>query len=172
MVEHIIEQTAQKVKENQNLQNTDYLDAEGLCWCGICGERKENRYKVLGHERILPCLCRCDREKLEAQKEEERKQDFAIKVSNLKSVGLTEPRFREWRFENDNGSTPKLDIARQYVENWKDMQQRNIGYVLMGPVGTGKSFFAGCVANRLMEQGIPVMMTNFSRILINQALCR
>ena len=165
MVEHIIEQTAQKVKENQNLQNTDYLDAEGLCWCGICGERKENRYKVLGHERILPCLCRCDREKLEAQKEEERKQDFAIKVSNLKSVGLTEPRFREWRFENDNGSTPKLDIARQYVENWKDMQQRNIGYVLMGPVGTGKSFFAGCVANRLMEQGIPVMMTNFSRIL-------
>ena len=28
MVEHIIEQTAQKVKENQNLQNTDYLDAE------------------------------------------------------------------------------------------------------------------------------------------------
>ena len=165
MVEHIIEQTAQKVKENQNLKNTDYLDAEGLCWCGICGERKENRYKVLGHERILPCLCRCDREKLEAQKEEERKQDFAIKVSNLKSVGLTEPRFREWRFENDNGSTPKLDIARQYVENWKDMQQRNIGYVLMGPVGTGKSFFAGCVANRLMEQGIPVMMTNFSRIL-------
>lgn len=46
MVEHIIEQTAQKVKENQNLKNTDYLDAEGLCWCGICGERKENRYKI------------------------------------------------------------------------------------------------------------------------------
>ena len=92
MVEHIIDQTAQKVKENQHLKNTDYLDAEGLCWCGICGERKENRYKVLGHDRILPCLCRCDREKLEAQKEEERRQDFAIKVSNLKSVGLTEPR--------------------------------------------------------------------------------
>ena len=30
MVEHIIKQTAQKVKENQNLKNTDYLDAEGL----------------------------------------------------------------------------------------------------------------------------------------------
>lgn len=45
------------------------------------------------------------------------------------------------------------------------MQQRNIGYVLMGPVGTGKSFFAGCIANALMEQGIAVMMTNFSRIL-------
>ena len=56
MVEHIIEQTAQKVKENQNLKNTDYLDAEGLCWCGICGERKENRYKVLGHLELQALL--------------------------------------------------------------------------------------------------------------------
>ena len=35
----------------------------------------------------------------------------------------------------------------------------------MGPVGTGKSFFAGCIANALLEQGERVMMTNFSRIL-------
>ena len=45
------------------------------------------------------------------------------------------------------------------------MRKKNIGYMVMGPVGTGKSFFAGCVANALMEQGISVMMTNFSRIL-------
>lgn len=31
----------------------------------------------------------------------------------------------------------------------------------MGPVGTGKSFFAGCIANALLEQGERVMMTNF-----------
>ena len=42
MVEHIIDQTVQKVKENQHMKNTDYLDAEGLCWFGICGERKDN----------------------------------------------------------------------------------------------------------------------------------
>ena len=34
-----------------------------------------------------------------------------------------------------------------------------------GDVGTGKSFFAGCIANALLEQGVPVLMTNFSRIL-------
>lgn len=38
-------------------------------------------------------------------------------------------------------------------------------YILWGEVGTGKSFFAGCIANALMEQGISVMMTNFSKIL-------
>ena len=51
------------------------------------------------------------------------------------------------------------------MEHWQDMKQKNVGYFLMGPVGTGKSFFAGCIANALMEQCVAVMMTNFSRIL-------
>lgn len=83
---------------------------------------------------------RCDRNRLEKQKEEDRKREFDIRVSSLKSVGLTEPRFREWRFENDNGSNPKLDIARKYVNEWEEMRKKNIGYMVMGPVGTGKSF--------------------------------
>ena len=82
-----------------------------------------------------------------------------------KSVGLRERRFWEWKFENDNGSNQKILIARQYVENWTDMKRKNVGLLLMGPVGTGKSFFAGCIANALLEQGERVMMTNFSRIL-------
>ncbi len=35
----------------------------------------------------------------------------------------------------------------------------------MGRVGTGKSYFAGCIANALMEQEVPVCMTNFAAIL-------
>ena len=45
------------------------------------------------------------------------------------------------------------------------MKRKNVGLLLIGPVGTGKSFFAGCIANALLEQGERVMMTNFSRIL-------
>jgi DNA replication protein DnaC len=36
------------------------------------------------------------------------------------------------------------------------------GYLLWGKVGTGKSYFAGCIANALMEQEVTVRMTNFS----------
>ena len=39
------------------------------------------------------------------------------------------------------------------------------GLLIWGDVGTGKSFFAGCIANALLEKGVPVLMTNFSRIL-------
>ena len=40
-----------------------------------------------------------------------------------------------------------------------------MGLLLWGPVGTGKSFIAGCIANALLDQGVPVMMTNFARLL-------
>ena len=41
----------------------------------------------------------------------------------------------------------------------------NYGLLLWGRVGTGKSYFAGCIANALMEQEVPVCMTNFAAIL-------
>ena len=36
---------------------------------------------------------------------------------------------------------------------------------VLGGVGTGKSYLAGCIANALMEKEIPVRMTNFALIL-------
>ena len=45
------------------------------------------------------------------------------------------------------------------------MQEENIGYLLRGGVGTGKSYFANCSANALMEQEIAVCITNFALIL-------
>ena len=38
--------------------------------------------------------------------------------------------------------------------DWPTMQEENIGYLLWGGVGTGKSYFAGCIANALMEQEV------------------
>ena len=49
--------------------------------------------------------------------------------------------------------------------DWEDMKAGNIGYLLWGSVGTGKSYLAGCIANALMEQEISVKMTNFAAVL-------
>ena len=45
------------------------------------------------------------------------------------------------------------------------MEEKALGLILWGDVGTGKTFFAGCIANALLDRGVPVLMTNFSRIL-------
>jgi len=72
---------------------------------------------------------------------------------------------REWTFANDNGRNPQMKTAHFYVEHWEDMKAGNIGYLLWGSVGTGKSYLAGCIANALMEKEISVKMTNFAIIL-------
>lgn len=51
------------------------------------------------------------------------------------------------------------------MEQWDSMKAQNMGLLLWGGVGTGKSFFAGCIANALLAQGVPVLMTNFAKIL-------
>lgn len=72
---------------------------------------------------------------------------------------------RKWTFENDNGRNPQMDKARFYADNWEAMRDENIGYLFWGSVGTGKSYLAACIANALMEQEIPVRMTNFAAVL-------
>ena len=55
--------------------------------------------------------------------------------------------------------------AHAYVEHWAEAFKKNVGLLLFGDVGTGKSFLAGCIANALLDQDVPVLMTNFPTIL-------
>ena len=51
------------------------------------------------------------------------------------------------------------------IQRRKAQGLQDIGLLLFGDVGTGKSFLAGCIANALLEQDVPVLMTNFPTIL-------
>jgi DNA replication protein DnaC len=42
---------------------------------------------------------------------------------------------------------------------------QNIGLLIFGNVGTGKTYFAACIANALTDKGVPVIMTSFSTIV-------
>ena len=82
-----------------------------------------------------------------------------------KAQGLQDRYLYDYTFANDNGQNPLMDKACAYVENWKEAYKNNTGLLLFGDVGTGKSFFAGCIANALLDRDVPVLMTNFPTIL-------
>ena len=86
-------------------------------------------------------------------------------VHRLKSDGFSDTEMCNWTFANDNGRNPQMKHAHRYVDKWAEVRTKNIGLLLWGGVGTGKSFFAGCIANALMEQEVSVRMTNFASIL-------
>ena len=101
---------------------------------------------------------------MECESAEERRRHLDT-VMELKRRGFTDLTMQEWTFAHDNGKCPQMSKAHLYVEHWEQMRENNYGLLLWGKVGTGKSYFAGCIANALMEQEISVRMTNFSAIL-------
>ncbi len=146
----------------------DYMGDDGLLYCGKCHTPKEAYFAAgknfLGRDRH-PAECDCRRAERERREKEETEKKHNDEVERLKRNGFTDTAMREWTFGNDNGNCPQIEKAHFYVEHWETMKSENIGYLLWGNVGTGKSYFAGCIANALMEQEIPVRMTNFAAIL-------
>lgn len=112
-----------------------------------------------------PVECSCQRTEREKQEALISRQKHSDLVRRLKAEGFSNPAMLNWTFENDNGRSPQMHHAHRYVEQWQTMRAENLGLLLWGGVGTGKSFLVGCIANALMEQEVPVRMTNFARIL-------
>ncbi len=144
----------------------DYTGEDGLLYCGKCHTPKQFRMTAPPMEgRIFPCPCQCEQEHQEREAAEQEAHRRRQAVADLKGRGFTDPAMREWTFANDNGKCPQMKHARFYIEHWEQMKAENIGYLLWGGVGTGKSYFAGCIANALMEREVAVRMTNFALIL-------
>ena len=148
------------------LEPGDYTGADGLLYCGKCRTPKQFRMDKPPLEgRLLPCPCQCEQERIDRETAEQAAHRHRQIVADLKRRGFTDPAMHEWTFANDNGKCPQMKHAHFYVEHWDTMLAENIGYLLWGGVGTGKSYFAGCIANALMEREITVRMTNFALIL-------
>ena len=151
-IEKIFEQSVSSIPENPE----DYYGKDGLLYCGSCHTPKEAFFTkgiaLMGkNKHPVECSChRTEREKQEALISQKKHSDL---VRRLKNEGFSDPAMLDWTFENDNVRSPQT------------MRSENLGLLLWGGVGTGKSFLAGCIANALMEQEVPARMTNFARIL-------
>lgn len=48
-----------------------------------------------------------------------------------------------WTFQNADRENHAIKIAEDYVANWGEMKRNHMGYLIWGPIGTGKSYLAG-----------------------------
>ena len=159
-----MEQLPSSIPENIE----DYYGEDGLLYCGKCHTPKEAFFAkdiALMGKNKHPVECSCQRIERTTQEALISQQKHSDLVRRLKTEGFSDPAMLNWTFENDNGRNLQMHHAHRYVEQWQTMRSENLGLLLWGGVGTGKSFLAGCIANALMEQEVPVRMTNFARIL-------
>ena len=142
----------------------EYLGENGLLYCEKCHTPIQCRKLVFGKTRTLPCTCKCRQEEMRKRKAEDEARERIQQIDRLKSAGIQERHLLDWRFDVAE-DTDTIRWAKNYVANWKKVRAENLGLLLWGDVGTGKSFAAACIANALLEQATPVLMTNFSKIL-------
>ena len=109
--------------------------------------------------------CACDRKAYEEEQKYFKDKEHRELVSRNTSICFDESRMEEWTFENADMSDAVMHKAKNYVDNWEEMKRNHIGCLFWGPVGTGKSYIAGCIANDLLKREVTVKMTNFNTII-------
>lgn len=146
-------------------RDDEQLGADGLLRCTCCGTPRQKQMEVLGRQYRVRCLCACQAEAAQKAEEARKAVEQRDRVSRYRSLGMTDETLKQATFENDRYGFPEMAIAKRYVDQWKQMRQNATGLILWGPVGTGKTYIAACIANALLDKAVPVMMTSFGRIL-------
>ena len=150
----------------EELRSDEYIVNDGLIYCSKCHTPRQKRIEVSGKTIEPRCMCACQTEDYDQREQERKHREFLDIVAKNRSIGLPDPGLRKHTFENDLGYNPKqMRMAKRYVQHWEELRKNATGLLLWGDVGTGKSFIAGCIANALLDKGVPVIMTNFARLL-------
>lgn len=142
---------------------TEYMK-DGHTYCKTCHERKDGEVKnLMDMKFIFKNNCKCDRERLEKQKQREKEQE----IERLKRSCFISMSQWAYTFDNYKGEKDKsYIIAKNYVKEYEQMKKENIGLLLCGTVGSGKTYLACCIANALIEEYmIRVKIRNFAQII-------
>lgn len=163
----IVDTVNARILRQYSKKEGDYRDKDGLLVCGNCHTPKECILtRSDGTTRTVHCACDCSVRQNAREAEEKRKRDRMQRLDSMRRTGFPDAEMREWTFANsDHADQRDETIARKYAVNFNAMREQGIGLLLCGQVGTGKSYLAAAIANELISQGTPCLMTNFSRII-------
>ena len=167
METNILENMVREASRDSHHKEGDYLNEDGLLMCGKCHTPKQCRFIASwdGKEKKPYTDCVCERERRNAEEQARQAQNLHIEINRLRKLGFPDGEMANWTFKADDGTNKTAsDIAHRYVDNFAEMKKHGKGLLFYGPVGTGKTFLAACIANELINQGRPCLVTNFARI--------
>ena len=149
-----------------DLRDDEYLHpVNGLIYCKKCKAPKQILVMISNHLQPVRVQCRCEMKRYQDDQDAQRRKDVRIESDHLREIGVQDPSLVHYTFDKDRGFCNKLNLARQYAEQFDSNPRKNHGLLLWGDVGTGKSFFAGCIVNALLDRGILAVMTNLPRLM-------
>lgn len=149
------------------------MAADGMEHCATCGEPLMLALNFngaiaeqLGSTRYVPRNCQCMRDMFAREEAagEERKRKRIIDSARIE--GIPEEKWRKNTFAADDGRNVKVRrMCEKYVAKWEEMIDGNFGLAFVGANEGGKTFWASCIANALIDAGASVLMTTIPQLI-------
>lgn len=121
--------------------SSDYIQ-DGILYCGRCKTPKQT---IVGDENeryVCPIMCKCEKERYEKEKHENevrQLRDFCFRWI---------PDLKDCTFNSDTENGQVAEVCKRYV----DIFDQADGLLLYGCIGTGKTFYAACICNAVIEK--------------------
>lgn len=155
------------ITEMTNMQNLNQSNTK----CPVCGGLTSNVYDFIGKKRRVPIACKCKVEEYERLKQLDKDRERQIRAERIFKSSMMGEEFKNATFENfekDEYNRKYLKMARSYVSRWKEMKEKNIGILLMGNTGVGKSHISFMIANEIMTKYMSPVIAISTIELINK----
>lgn len=153
---------------------TEYIGDDGLIHCKKCGgarqyllEKDKDCAYHLRQKKAHPCLCKCELSEASDLEKERYKSSFEKATEGQRKECFGNSGYVSARFDSSDCSDA-LKACRIYADNFNVGEKRpkftGVGLLLYGPIGTGKTHLAACVANRIIDQGFRAKFTSLPNI--------
>ena len=158
------DELVKRAEATANHEN-EIMGADGLLHCSVCGDKLETIVQSpRGTMEKVRCVCRCTIAKRERY-EEAKRRDYR---ESRRETCFRGTNMADWNFAADDNRNPEISAAmRRYAELFPEYRREGKGLLLYGTVGTGKTFYAACIANAVIDRTdheYRVLMTNFASI--------
>lgn len=129
--------------------------------CPTCGEPIGKIVNMIGKTYIVPRMCKCKKEAFERDREHSEAIEKQVRLQQIFNNSLMTKEFKNLNFDKWDHSLANekmYNLGVKYVKEFKTKAfKNNIGLLIYGNPGNGKTFLSGCIANALMNNFIPVV---------------
>jgi len=146
-------------------QSEDDYTKDGLIHCSLCNTPKQTKINMLGNERIVFCLCKCQMGKCEEEQNELKKEEKQIELRRYKETCFDDSKFINIKFKTHGKSMYRCYVtAYKYTQYFETAKKCGFGLTIHGERGSGKTYLTACIANELLDKNYSVYMTSLSNL--------
>lgn len=162
MFEQIIDDASNQASKCQS--SDDYIK-DGLIHCNNCNTPKQTIIKLLGQDKKVFCLCMCQSLKVEEEENKHRQIQQEYLNKQKSDSCFDDKSLKSKTFDATDKNSKIYTLAFRYADNFDKMLKNNMGLILHGERGTGKTHISACIANSVLNQSYSVYMTKLSVLM-------